>query len=151
MNKDVLPGRAAIAALIPHSGAMCLLDAVLACDDESIKCRAVGHRDAGNPLRDCGELHALCGIEYAAQAMAVHGAMMGGAGAAPGMLAAVRDLVSDVERLDDIADDLVVVATRLQSGLQGDNSHLIYEFSICAGNRCMMRGRATVLLARKPA
>lgn len=148
MNKLALPDHDAIAALIPHSGAMCLLEEVLACDDESITCRATGHRDAANPLRDGGELHALCGIEYAAQAMAVHGAMMAGAGAVPGLLAAVRDFVANVERLDDIADDLVVMAGRLQGGLQGDDSHLLYEFSVCAGERCLMRGRATVLLMR---
>ncbi len=147
MNKNALPDRDTIAALIPHSGAMCLLDAVIECDEQSVRCRATGHRDAGNPLRDNGELHALCGIEYAAQAMAVHGALLGGADAVPGMLAAVREFEADVERLDDIADDLIVSAYRLI----GDNTSLLYEFSLHAGSRCIMRGRAMVLLARASA
>ena len=44
----------------------------------AIRCVARGHRDADNPLRAGGELPALCGIEYAAQAMAAHGRTLGG-------------------------------------------------------------------------
>src|SRR5262245_37245555 len=113
--------RDAIAGLIPHQGAMCLLEEVLSHDDSGIVCRAVSHRDAGHPLREDGILPAVCGIEYAAQAMAVHGALMDKAGQAAtghargraGMLAAARDVVFNVDRLDDIADDLVVSARRL--------------------------------------
>lgn len=142
MNSALPLDRAAIAALIPHGGAMCLLDEVVACDDNSITCRASSHRDAANPLRDGGELAALCGIEYGAQAMALHGALMGGKGGVPGMLAAVREVAMSVERLDDLAEDLVVNATRLV----GENSRLLYEFAISAGRREIMRGRAAVIL-----
>ena len=38
--------------------------------------RASSHRAADNPLRAHGRLGAACGIEYAAQAMAVHGALL---------------------------------------------------------------------------
>ena len=58
--------RAEIAELIPHAGAMCLLDGVLDWDASRIRCVSRGHRDAGNPLRVDGHLPALCGIEYAA-------------------------------------------------------------------------------------
>src|SRR5262249_60429238 len=68
--------RDAIAALIPHQGAMCLLEEVLSASDEGIVCRAVSHRDAGHPLRDGSMLPAICGIDYAAQAMPVHGALV---------------------------------------------------------------------------
>jgi predicted hotdog family 3-hydroxylacyl-ACP dehydratase len=138
--------RAAIAALIPHQGAMCLLEEVLSSDDESIVCRAVSHRDAAHPLREEGIVHAVCGIEYAAQAMAVHGALAGGGArsrARSGMLAAARNVVFSVERLDDIADDIVVSVRRLAA----EEGWLLYEFALHAGGKELVRGRAAVSLA----
>jgi predicted hotdog family 3-hydroxylacyl-ACP dehydratase len=151
--------RAAIAALIPHQGAMCLLEEVLYTDEDAIVCRAVSHRDAGHPLRDEDILPAVCGIEYAAQAMAVHGALMekalekavekvtdnqcGNARGRGGMLAAARNVVFNVERLDDIADDLIVSARKLLA----EDGRLLYEFSLHAGGRELVRGRASVVLA----
>jgi len=136
-----------IAALIPHQGAMCLLEEVLSADDEGIVCRAVSHRDGANPLREGGILHAVCGIEYVAQAMAVHGALMGRAaghsGSRPGMLAAARNVVFSVDRLDDIPDDLLVSARKLVA----EEGWLLYEFAIRAGARELVQGRAAVSLA----
>ncbi len=146
--------RDAIAALIPHQGAMCLLDEVLSFDSDGIVCRAASHRDATHPLRDGGVLPAICGIEYAAQAMAVHGALMDkgvdqgadkgstGARGRGGMLAAARNVILNVERLDDIADDLLVSARKLVA----DNGRLLYEFTLHAGGRELARGRAAVVL-----
>lgn len=138
--------RDGIAALIPHRGAMCLLEEVLSCDEEGIVCRAVSHRDAAHPLRDGGILPAVCSIEYAAQAMALHGALLSNAAgkrAGPrGMLAAARDVTFGVERLDDIADDLIVSARRLVAG----GGALLYEFDLHAGGRELARGRAAVVL-----
>ena len=68
--------RAAIARRSPHQGRMCLLERVLDWDAAQIRCGAVSHRDAGNPLRAHDRLAAACGIEYAAQAMAVHGSLL---------------------------------------------------------------------------
>src|SRR5256884_3247493 len=61
---------------IAHKGRMCLLDEVLSWDAARIRCRSATHRSADNPLRLHGRLGAACGIEYAAQAMAVHGALI---------------------------------------------------------------------------
>ena len=60
---------------------MCLLDAGadLGCARASAAA-APRHRDPDNPLRAHGRLGAVCGIEYAAQAMAVHGALAGATG-----------------------------------------------------------------------
>lgn len=136
--------REAIAALVPHEGAMCLLHEVLHADEESITCRAVSHRNPEHPLREKGILPALTGIEYAAQAMAVHGALREPRGPRSGVLAAVRDVVLHVGRLDDIADDLVVLARRALD----DRSRLLYEFEVHAGARELMRGRAVVVLGK---
>src|SRR6476646_6259294 len=104
-----------IAAHIPHQGTMCLLDGVEIWDAQQIRCIASSHRDAANPLRAHGRLGAACGIEYAAQAMAVHGALLasGEDGLKQGYLASVRSVQLHVPRLDDIADALIVEAERL--------------------------------------
>jgi predicted hotdog family 3-hydroxylacyl-ACP dehydratase len=142
--KPLLADRAAILARIPHQGSMCLLDGVLACDDNEVRCIASSHRDAANPLRAHGRLAAVCAIEYAAQAMAVHGAMLAGAGdkPAPGFLASVRNVRLHVKRLDDIAADLEVAAMRIG----GDAATILYEFVLAAGGRPVAEGRAAVFL-----
>jgi len=133
---------AAIRGLVPHAGAMCLLHEVLQADADSIRARAVSHRDPANPLREGGVLPALCGVEYAAQAMAVHGALQGGLGPRrPGMLAAVRDVELAVQRLDDIAEDLVIEAHCLLH----EGGRLLYRFEVRANNRELLQGRATVV------
>ncbi len=68
-----------IRELVPHAGAMCLLESVVQYDDQSICCETSSHLGAHNPLRYKGRLSSLCGIEYAAQAMALHGALKSGA------------------------------------------------------------------------
>ena len=99
----MLLDRAWIAAHIPHQGSMCLLDEVIEWTSVNIRCRSESHHREDNPLRAHGRLGAACGIEYAAQAMAVHGALLN-AGTSkllrPGMLASVRGLTMHVERLD---------------------------------------------------
>jgi len=121
---------------------MCLLHEVLEADDEHIRCRAVNHRDAAHPLRDGTTLPAVHGIEYAVQAMAVHGAIRTGAASKSGLLAALRDVVLHVERLDDLPEDIVVAARRLLEG----RGRLLYEFRLAAGERELLRGRAMVVL-----
>lgn len=133
--------RQAIERLVPHAGTMCLLHEVLEADGERIRARAVNHRDAGHPLREGGRLPAICGVEYAAQAMAVHGAMHGGGAARPGMLAAMRDVELAVERLDDVAGDLTVEARCLAN----ESGRLLYEFQVRDQARELLRGRITVV------
>ena len=132
---------AAIQSLVPHAGAMCLLHEVLQADADSIRVRAVSHRDPANPLREGGVLPALCGVEYAAQAMAVHGSIHNENRIRSGMLAALRDVELKVERLDDIAEDLVIEAHCLLH----ESGHLLYRFEVRANNRELLQGRATVV------
>jgi predicted hotdog family 3-hydroxylacyl-ACP dehydratase len=135
--------KADIARLIPHAGTMCLLDGVSTWDETSIRCTAVSHRDQANPLRDGGRLAAICGVEYAAQAMAVHGGLAsGGKRPAAGFLASVRDLTCYVERLDDLAEDLIIEADKLM----GEGSSVIYSFMVRAGDRELLSGRAAVVI-----
>jgi len=124
---------------------MCLLDCVEAWDPERIRCRASSHRSADNPLRSHGRLGAACGIEYAAQAMAVHGALLAPADSSSarfGYLVSVRGTQLRVPRLDDIADDLLVEA----SCITRSESNILYQFSVSAAGRVLLDGRAAVVL-----
>lgn len=141
----MLLDRTAIAALIPHAGAMCLLDEVVSWTDTSIECRARSHRDRTNPLRCDDRLPIWSAIEYGAQAMAIHGGLLAqaaGKRAAPGYLAAVRDVSVRGERLDTAADELSVRATRLM----GDARSLLYEFAVSGDSIVLASGRAMVML-----
>jgi len=123
---------------------MCLLDEVLSWDTARIRCRATSHGLADNPLRAHGRLGAACGVEYAAQAMAVHGAIMahtGGTQARTGLLTSVRNLVLLVGRLDDLETDLIASAERLA----GDESSTLYEFTVSSGGRELLSGRASIV------
>jgi predicted hotdog family 3-hydroxylacyl-ACP dehydratase len=136
---------AQIARLIPHADGMCLLAGVRRFDPQSIACSATSHRLLQNPLREQGMLHAVCGVEYAAQAMAVHGALLHGPGDRPprgGRLAGVRSLELKVSRLDDIDADLDICATLIM----GDENSMVYEFAVGDGARNLMTGKATIVL-----
>ncbi len=139
----MLMTRDEIATLIPHAGTMCLLNGVLSWDRSRIRCIARSHRDPANPLRHAGRLAALCGVEYASQAMAVHGGLTaGGERPAAGYLASLRDLTCHVARLDDIAEDLVIDA----ENLTGEGSRVIYAFTLSAGDHELLSGRAAVVI-----
>jgi predicted hotdog family 3-hydroxylacyl-ACP dehydratase len=136
-------------AHLPHQGSMCLLDAVTDWDAQHIRCTASSHRAPDNPLRAHDRLGAACGIEYAAQAMAAHGALLAAADSAPraGYLASVRGVDLHVARLDDVAADLNVEAERLS----GDDNVILYGFRVSAAGHLLLSGRATVMLdADKP-
>jgi len=131
-------------AHLPHQGSMCLLDVVTEWDAQRIRCTASSHRAADNPLRAHDRLGAACGIEYAAQAMAAHGALLAAADSAPraGYLASARGVDLHVARLDDLADDLEVEAERLS----GDDNTILYGFRVSAAGQELLSGRATVVL-----
>ncbi|RYF37376.1 MAG: 3-hydroxylacyl-ACP dehydratase, partial [Comamonadaceae bacterium] len=142
LNREDIAGR------IPHQGSMCLLERVVFWNAERIECEAASHRDADNPLRAFGRLGIAAGIEYAAQAMAVHGALAGeaagqpGAAARAGYLASVRGVRLHAARLDDVPGALQVHAVRLM----GDENNIVYSFALKAGERPLLEGRATVVL-----
>ncbi len=129
---------------IPHQGSMCLLERIDAWDSQHIRCTASSHRAPDNPLRGHGRLGAACGIEYAAQAMAAHGGLLAAADSAPrsGYLTSVRGIELHVARLDDIEADLSIEAERLS----GDDNLVLYGFSVTAGERILLNGRAIVVL-----
>jgi predicted hotdog family 3-hydroxylacyl-ACP dehydratase len=144
----MLIGRTEIAALLPHGGDMCLLDCVQAWDAVRIVCQATSHRSANNPLRRDGRLGVLAGVEYAAQAMALHAALCAsgdayGAGRATrGYLASLRGVSFHQERLDLIGDALIVEADCQHR----EAGRAVYGFTIRAAGQCLLEGRAIVVI-----
>jgi predicted hotdog family 3-hydroxylacyl-ACP dehydratase len=142
--------RTQLSALIPHAGSMCLLDSVVEWTAEWIRCETLTHRDSANPLRRRNALAALHLIEYGAQAMAIHGALVQGAlvsqsGPQPGMLGALRDIRLHRARIDDIAEPLSITATRRLARSDG----LIYDFVVVlrdSPTRTLCEGRISVVL-----
>jgi predicted hotdog family 3-hydroxylacyl-ACP dehydratase len=137
--------RAAIARLIPHQDAMCLLARLERWDHQHIVCSATSHRDAANPLRTTSGLLAPCLIEYAAQAMALHGALLAAAAgetAGAGFLASARDVQFGLLRVDTLPGALQIEATRSA----GDVRQLLYAFRVHHQGTLIARGRAAVVL-----
>jgi len=152
-HADSLPrGRDAIAALIPHQGAMCLLERVEYCDGERIVCSTRSHAAPDNPLRGFGpslgsaaggRLAAVHLCEYGAQAMAVHGGLLAkqaGAQADPGLLVSLREVKFAVSHVDE-PGALEVHARRLHDSEAGWQ----YEFEVRATPRVLASGRAMVM------
>jgi predicted hotdog family 3-hydroxylacyl-ACP dehydratase len=130
---------------IPHHGRMCLLDEVVEWDERHIRCRSTTHRLPNHPLLSHGRLGVACGIEYAAQAMAAHGALSGETAQSgrpeAGFLASLRDIRLYVLRLDDVQADLICDAVLVA----GDHGTALYEFAVSSGTQRLLSGRATVV------
>jgi len=125
--------------LVPHTGSMCLLSRVIAHSEHDIECVARSQMAPDQPLRRDGQLSALHLVEYAAQAVAAHGALISG-GVQRGMLAAVRGVRLHVDRIDDIEADLEVHATRQMAQANGS----LYDFRVHAGGRLLCEGRIAI-------
>lgn len=141
----VLLDAAGIATLIPHSGRMSLLEQLVAWDDGRIHCRTRSHHAADHPLRSDSGLLVCHAIEYAAQAMALHGGLLAqaaGGVATPGYLASVRGVQLHRWRLDDLPGPLDVQAERLA----GDERQLLYAFTVRHDGLPVAEGRAAVVL-----
>ncbi|MDR3414695.1 MAG: hypothetical protein P4L83_00780 [Nevskia sp.] len=133
-----------IRALVPHAGAMCLLQRVLSWDATGMVCDTLSHLDPEHPLRHGGALAGLHLIEYCAQAIALHRGLVAeaaGETAPPGWLVAVRDFKLQVERLDDLPGPITITARELlyyEGGTQ-------YELGAEAGGRPLGGGRISVV------
>jgi predicted hotdog family 3-hydroxylacyl-ACP dehydratase len=83
--------------------------------------------------------------------MALHGALAGAGApgsagsevaARVGLLAGLREVRMHVLRLDDIESDLWCEVTHLA----GDNLTALYQFALRDADRCLLSGRASVVL-----
>lgn len=143
MNRVI--DRTWIKAHIPHQGSMCLLDRVESWDETKIVCRAASHLSSENPLRYKDRLGIANGVEYAAQALAVHSALLSDDTPTPaaGYLASLRNVSWHTHYLDEVSTNLIVRAERLSVF----NLMVLYSFSLHdTEERLLLSGRASVLL-----
>jgi predicted hotdog family 3-hydroxylacyl-ACP dehydratase len=139
--------RALIAQLIPHQGAMSLLDGVAGWDASSIVALSSTHRATDHPLRSHGRLRAVHLCEYGAQAAALHGGLVAhaaGAIAAPGYLVALREVGFSCARIDDLDGELEILAELL---LQ-DGGSWQYRFAASHAGNTLASGRLAIMRRR---
>ena len=125
---------------------MCLLEGVVAWDADHIHCTALSHRDPDNPLRESHCLPVVAGLEYGAQGMAVHGALMAGGPARAGYLAALRDVRLTQRPLDRYETPLEIRAERVMA----DERSSIYNLQLASGGEFILSARATVIQEPTP-
>lgn len=138
-----------LTALLPHAGAMRLINRVESWDATTIRCHTLSHHDQGNPLRHNARLEAVAGLEYAAQAMGIHVGLLNRTRSMDGLIGYVgslRDVVLGVDRLDGCPAELTIDAMRL---VEGDDSFM-YRFTISSGGQNVMTGRASIFLKYQP-
>jgi predicted hotdog family 3-hydroxylacyl-ACP dehydratase len=121
-----------------------MLDEVMRWDADSLTAISRTHGIATHPLRMRGRIPALSAIEYAAQAMAVHGGLSGAIADRPrtGYLVSLRNVVCSVSYLDEIEGELAIEVRRLV----GDAERVMYEFSLTIDEHEIISGQATVVL-----
>lgn len=136
--------RDAIEALIPHRGAMCLLERIVEWDKDRVVLATATHRSPSNPLRLDGRVRAIHLCEYGAQAMAVHGGLCAqaeGKIAKPGFLVSLRDVRLHIDYIDQLERDLRVAAQRLME----TSGSWQYAFTIEHDGGTLATGRAAVV------
>jgi predicted hotdog family 3-hydroxylacyl-ACP dehydratase len=132
--------RSQIQSRIPHAGAMCLLDSVEHWDATTIVCQADAPT-ASHPLARAQGVPAVAAVEYAAQAAAVHGALLDQRDAPrDGLLAKLADVELPFDTLRGEGGPLTVRAELLGRVASG----CMYAFEVADRSACVARGRLLV-------
>ena len=132
---------------LPHAGKMSLLDTITHADQLTLSASAVSHLNNDNPLRLNNKLSSINGIEYAAQAMAIHGFLLSElkhteASAQTAYIATVRniDIVSPF-----FPENESVIKIEVEQ-LMSDTNGFTYQFHISGGKKVFISGKITVFL-----
>ncbi len=139
--------RSDFSPLIPHQGAMSLLDRVTDWDGTQIVAATLTHCAPDHPLRENGQLRAIHLCEYGAQAAALHGGLVAqaaGTVADPGYLVSLRDVMLACSRIDDLPGELLI---RAQLLLQ-DSGSWQYRFAASHAGAPLASGRLAIIRRR---
>jgi predicted hotdog family 3-hydroxylacyl-ACP dehydratase len=130
--------REQIAALIPHGNSMCMLDEVVHYDRDHILCKSLHFARYENPLFETTPTNSLLLIEYAAQAAAVHSALLQSSlgKARPAFIGAVKQ----VELLKSVSDNATPIEV-LARCLLNEDKGAIYEISVSQHGDVLISGR----------
>lgn len=136
---------AAIRVLLPHFGDMCLLQSLERWTPETASCLSTSHQNPAHPLAEGERLGSANLIEYAAQAMALHGALLAGTdnSSGHGILAGVRRVNLLVDDLANISGPMAITVTLVS----GDSRSALYDFQVTADTETLASGRATVMFS----
>jgi predicted hotdog family 3-hydroxylacyl-ACP dehydratase len=135
--------RAQIELRIPHAGSMFLLDRVVRYDGTRIVCEATAPT-ANHPLARAQDMPAVTAVEYAAQAAALHGALLdGNPEPRRGMLAKLSEVELTEGWLEETSSTLTIQADLLVRGASG----CIYSFAVHDARGWGARGRLLVAFA----
>jgi predicted hotdog family 3-hydroxylacyl-ACP dehydratase len=134
--------RIGIERLVPHAGAMCLLDGVNEWSEQEITCTSALPAP-GHALARDGRVPGIAAIEYAAQATAVHGALLEQAdGPRAGMLATLVDVRLHLPQIPGAGEPLSIRAGLLSRSAGG----CLYSFEVGSGGAAVASGRLLVAL-----
>lgn len=133
---------------LPHSGAMCLIDRVVSWDEKRICCSTDSHLSAANPLRQDGRLPGLCALEYAAQALALHGVLNRQRQASSGRyseayVVSSKHLAFQPGNLANVSESLVISAELTV----WHEASAVYTVNVNAGGNGLLAGDLTVMLS----
>jgi len=141
-----------ICQLLPHSGTMCLIDEIVSWDKEMLVAKTMSHTELKNPLNNEGSLNSIHGVEYAAQAMALHSALIKAEEITQtetetrGYLASVKNTNILQEYLFEKQDDdlipLLIKVFVLMAGSQGFS----YQFEVLKDDKVYISGKITIFL-----
>ena len=134
--------------LMPHDGAMCLIDNLLHWDNEHLVCSTETHLRSDNPLRSRDRLSIIHAAEYGAQAMALHGGLLAQQSEqdpVAGFLVSLRGVKLHRERLDDTIFPLLITARKLMA----DSGNLLYAFDLTLNHIPVAEGSAAVMARRE--
>jgi predicted hotdog family 3-hydroxylacyl-ACP dehydratase len=132
---------------LPHSGSMCLIDEIVEWDRDSVHCRASSHRQIENPLRIADELPAICALEYAAQAFALHGLLVAdefnekAPDESRAFVAFVNELDLHIERLDG-GDGALEISGQVMFRQSGS---AVYRFEIRDASGLLVNGQVGLM------
>jgi predicted hotdog family 3-hydroxylacyl-ACP dehydratase len=95
-----------------------------------------------------GRLPAWCGIEYAAQAMAIHQGLCASNAAPPlrGFLAVARDVALTPTDLDGLPGELHIHADKMIA----EGARSLYRFRLSSQGQTLLSGRVAVVLQGSP-
>lgn len=131
--------RAELEALVPHRGAMLLLDALVHSDAEQTRCRVNLHE--GSSFLIGGAVPAVVMLEYMAQAVAAHAGRQAQGGPRVGYLVGVRELELLVPEVKAGTSLLVQVRHVWSNGISGS-----FDGQVSDGERVIARARLSVFV-----
>ena len=134
--------RSELAALLPHNDEMVLIDRVLTWSEKELVCETRRHLDPLFPLSEGHLVPASAGIELAAQAMAIHVAVVRDDGPKQGLLTHVKNVTIGMPSLNSTLDPLTIAVNAGRVGTRG----CTYSFEIRSGGTVCLDGRVGVVL-----